>query len=252
MVVPENKIVVVKGGLGNQLFQYSFAKFLSQEFNLKISLDVSWFNTQNLRSFELNNFLIKSEFEVINSNRNFFNKLISYRSENFFTQLLKKEILPPIKFFDGYWQDIFFAKYLKYKNFNTEKLYKNNQDEYYVIHLRRGDFTTSRVHHTLPNSYYIENLELYRDKKLYILSANENDALQFIEELKINATYLPTNEISAFNLILNASGGISSNSTYCWWAIYLSKSRNWILPYRWLKKKNIFEHNLAIENTIIA
>ena len=58
-------------------------------------------------------------------------------------------------------------------------------------------------------------------------------------------------EVDSFGLIFNAKGGISSNSSFCWWAIYLSENRNWIMPYQWLKKENIFDKNLQIKNTLI-
>ena len=45
------KIVYIKGGLGNQLFQYAFANFLSRKFNFDITLNISWFHNQKLRKF---------------------------------------------------------------------------------------------------------------------------------------------------------------------------------------------------------
>ena len=55
----------------------------------------------------------------------------------------------------------------------------------------------------------------------------------------------------AFNMIYNSSGGIASNSTFCWWAINISNCKNWVLPFRWLDKINIIDHNLSIKETII-
>ena len=46
------KIVKIKGGLGNQLFQYSFALFLKEKFGLKVILDISWFQKQTKRNFD--------------------------------------------------------------------------------------------------------------------------------------------------------------------------------------------------------
>ena len=58
-------------------------------------------------------------------------------------------------------------------------------------------------------------------------------------------------EVEAFGLIYNARGGISSNSSFCWWAIYLSDNRNWIMPYQWLKNESIFDKNLQIKKTLV-
>ena len=107
----KNKIVAIKGGLGNQLFQYAFAKYLNQTFNISIKLDISWFKKQSLRKFELDKFVINNSFENIDYPLSLINKITSYRSEKYFTKLFKT-ILPPINYFNGYWQDNFFAKYL--------------------------------------------------------------------------------------------------------------------------------------------
>ena len=32
-----NKIILLQGGIGNQLFQYSFGKFIENRFNIKVS-----------------------------------------------------------------------------------------------------------------------------------------------------------------------------------------------------------------------
>ena len=252
MVNPKNKIIKIKGGLGNQLFQIAFAEYLKNQFKLNIKLDISWFKNQKKRSFLIDDFLIKPKFEIINYNNNFIDKVFSYRSENLISTLLKKKKLPKINLFNGYWQDLFFAKYLKEKIVLNKKFFNEKKtEEYYIIHLRRGDFLDSKVHYILPDEYYARNVKFFDDKKIYLLSSDENEAIGFLKKTNIKAEFLNTNEFDAFNLILNASGGIASNSTFCWWSIFLSKNRNWVFPYRWLKKKNIFEHNLNIEGVII-
>ena len=56
------KIITFKGGLGNQLFQYSFYLFLKKFKNDNIKLDTSWyykFNNKKKRNFILNDILSK-------------------------------------------------------------------------------------------------------------------------------------------------------------------------------------------------
>lgn len=59
-------VVRLKGGLGNQLFQYAFGYTLAQKSNSKLALDVDWFETEGnvpwlaKRSYELNKFTIPS------------------------------------------------------------------------------------------------------------------------------------------------------------------------------------------------
>ena len=158
----------------------------------------------------------------------------------------------PINFYDGYWQDIFFANFLKDKKFfKSDVLKKKIKEDYYVIHLRRGDFKSSKAHIVLSNEYYLKFLDVFKDKKIYIISEEEEDAINFKTIIKLDIEYYKCNDLEAFSIIHNAMGGIASNSTFCWWAIFLSDTRNWLMPYQWLKKINIIDSKLAIPNTIL-
>ena len=37
------RVVKISGGLGNQMFQYVFGKYLSKKYNEKIYYDVDWY-----------------------------------------------------------------------------------------------------------------------------------------------------------------------------------------------------------------
>ena len=71
------------------------------------------------------------------------------------------------------------------------------------------------------------------------------------DELKIDLKIKPIecNYIDAFNIIYNSKGGITSNSTFSWWPIFLSKNNNWVFPKKWLINKNIYQANLFIPGT---
>ena len=49
--------VKIIGGLGNQLFQYFFARSLKLKFNINVQLDLSDFEIYKLHQYNLNNFL---------------------------------------------------------------------------------------------------------------------------------------------------------------------------------------------------
>jgi hypothetical protein len=254
MVNKNFKTIKIKGGLGNQLFQYAFALFLKNKFHAEINLEISWYKEQSFREFQLNNLLANNEFSLVNSVPSFFNKRIyrSYLSENLITFLIKKNLFLPINFYDGYWQDIFFANFLKDKTlFKSNILEKKINEDYYVIHLRRGDFKSSKVHIVLSDEYYLKFVEIFKDKKIYIISEEEEDAINFKKKIKLDIEYYKCSDLEAFSIIYNAIGGIASNSTFCWWAIFLSESRNWLMPYQWLKKINIIDSKLAIPKTIL-
>jgi len=245
------KIVTFKGGLGNQLFQYSLAIYLKQELNQKVKLDLSWFKTQDKRKFLLNDYL-KVEFDIIDENStNLFDRIISYRSEKIISKFLKKKKIRFINNFNGYWQDIFFASHLSLSHFDQSLFKKEfNETEYYIIHYRSGDFKQSKAHNILSLNYYTKAINFFKDKKIFLLTADIEDLdKNFLEENNIE--YLNLNEKDAFKIIFFAKGGIASNSTFSWWPIYLSKCKNWVLPYNLLKKKDIISANLHIPGTLL-
>jgi hypothetical protein len=254
MVNKNSKTVKIKGGLGNQLFQCAFALFLKNKFNIPVNLEISWYKEQSFRRFELNNLLADNDFLLINSAPSFLNKKINHSplSENLITFLIKKNFFLPINFYEGYWQDLYFANFLKdITFFKSDILKKIINEDYYVIHLRRGDFKSSKVHIVLSDEYYLKFVEVFKDKKIYIISEEEEDAINLKKKIKLDIEYYKCNDLEAFSIIYNALGGIASNSTFCWWAIFLSESRNWLMPYQWLKTLNIIDSNLAIPKTIL-
>ena len=129
--------VLLNGGLGNQLYQYSFGRSLSIKHKCKLNLDVSIFDTFHntwKNSYRLNNFKIHSD-TIISKNFNFFqllnlrlitkifrknvikfnfSKLILNKKFNkiFFDWDFKKQRTDILKISDvnsiyfGYWQDI--------------------------------------------------------------------------------------------------------------------------------------------------
>ena len=51
----EKKIVRIWGGLGNQLFQYSF-EILEKNFKQRVIFNIEWFNKNNKRKYILDHF----------------------------------------------------------------------------------------------------------------------------------------------------------------------------------------------------
>ena len=63
--------VKIKGGLGNQLFQYAFGRSLSSDLNTELSFDLSYFDTEYSKSlrhsiYALKLFNIKENIDTIN------------------------------------------------------------------------------------------------------------------------------------------------------------------------------------------
>lgn len=168
-------VIEIKGGFGNQIFQFAFAKYLS---DLGCEVKV---NFQNISKFNLNHecfgFELSSKFMVYILNLIYkFNesKKLNFIFKIFFKNIFQKFAKPEhfsvdkIKFFnhfDGYWQDVLILE--KYKNYVKESLekyesFENSKGNYEIngltlLHVRRGDYIDLNENLTL--SFYEEAID---------------------------------------------------------------------------------------------
>ena len=113
----------IKGGLGNQLFQYATGKYLSILNNSELLLDISWYDNNKDKKFLLKNFNIDIKIAsdslirkfYSNSSNKLFKKLLNtikelngykiYKEKTVFK--FDSEILKKNKniYLNGYWQN---------------------------------------------------------------------------------------------------------------------------------------------------
>ena len=111
-------IVKVFGGLGNQLFQYSFGLYMSKKLNRKVLFDFSYFETNNFRkpsilefNFEIEKapdtlvkkYLLFKSFKL----NSLYNRV--FNSKSYYEREAQLNLTQPILFFHGYWQKNIFA-----------------------------------------------------------------------------------------------------------------------------------------------
>lgn len=184
-------VIRLKGGLGNQLFQYAIGYSIAKRLNQKLLLDPS--SSSNMTKRKIGILDMKLEFfEVINTNElpkyievyknKYINKLIRvlYKNEEYF---IKKNYLLETKetyiedlmfrvfediYLDGYFQTpLFFAENRKdlirqlVPNYTPENQYLEEYNKIVncnsvAIHIRRSDFVDShnKFHYLLSASYY--------------------------------------------------------------------------------------------------
>lgn len=250
-------VIAIKGGLGNQLFQYAFCKYVKQFINKNVFIDKSWYINQISRDTNREYLLDKYLLNVFGDYENSFSgfkKKVNSRLEKLINFLYKRNFLYKFQYYNGYWQDIFYAKYLTVNDFKNNFFEKIDflEKDYLVIHGRFSDFDKSKLHYTLDKRYYEKALENFNDQiKIYAISDDEDRMRKIINELPFEIEFVELDEPSAYKLIYNAKGGVASNSTFCWWPVYLSKNSNWVFPKFILKKKTIYKKNLYIEKTKI-
>jgi len=247
--------IIAKGGLGNQLFQLSLAEYLNKIFKnkKKIQINTSWYSSQSKRVFDIKKYY-KFDFRTTNSKLTLSDRILSYRSEKLHSLLLKKKYVFFQKY-NGYWQDEFYARHLNIENFDKNLFFKKKYlpSKYYIMHFRGDDFFSSKSHIVLEVEYYIKTLKFFLDYPIIAIGdkIHANDILKKINNNKIK--YLDLNEYDSFSSIINSNGGIASNSTFCWWGIYINLIKNsnnkFLFPEVWMKNINYSSSKVRILNS---
>lgn len=231
----------IMGGLGNQIFQWAYGKYLSIVHETPFYLDTSFYDRNDFRAFSLNKFpnisynLIKypsntpQDITIIYDNFHY-NK-IDYKTNHHY-------------YLGGYWQS---EKYFK----NIENIIKDNLEptdsikdkllsSYPVsnsvsIHIRRTDYLAlSTIHHVQSISYYEEALNLIKYKNILVFS---DDIDWCKQNLKFqNMIFVENNDnIEDMWLMSLCEHNIIANSSFSWWGAWLNKNKNKtvIAPSKW-------------------
>ena len=212
-----------KGRIGNHLFQYVFARLLAIKNNL--FLKTKWDFPKLIKSTKHENGKVfKFPIKIISDDINCDPEFKEYN--------LDKPLGKAKYILDGYFENSnFFNKNEKLIKsfFILNKIEKNTED--IVINLRLGDFGTAR-HPILHPKFYLDILEKETFKKLYIVGSRPDEPyLKFFR--KYGPIIVPTHPINDFHFIRKFDKIICSNSTYCWWAAFLSEANHIYTPDKW-------------------
>lgn len=205
------KIVKLKGGLGNQLFQYSFARLLGETTNEEIKLDYSSYKTNNndkVRLPRITNFNIRLEScnEIELSKILYFRRIglpnsLMYKAAIWFESkfndsyflsprgYVDPNIIKEYSYYDGYWQSIRFINPVKHliikeltpkyeisqKTKDTLSYFQENNTVF--IGIRRGDYLKEKeLYGSFDSSYYIKAMDYiscYVKNPLFVVFSND-------------------------------------------------------------------------------
>lgn len=211
--------VELRGRLGNQLFQYVACRVVAERLGIKHSIPNDWLGHE-LFNIPKNNFI--KQPNVFNEGDNAYNKGILKVTSN--THLF------------GYWQS---EKYfIDYEDEVREWYSISDTDidrDECVIHLRAQDAYLSSSY-VLPVSYFLKAKQLIKDFNPGISFTIVTDNIPIARKYFNGDRIQSSDIINDFSIIKSAKYKILSNSTFSWWAAWLSlpSSKMIIAPRRWM------------------
>jgi len=262
-------IVRLRGGLGNQLFQFAAAHALAVHKGADLRSDLYTYTKHPLRKYELHNFNIDlpeaTRDEVhqftgsnlvaryLNKKNNYFNcpNVFAQPHYHFYEDFFS---LPVPIYLSGYWQS---EKYflnvsdaLRKMITPSKPLDPKNADlvstvqscDSVAVHIRRSDYTQTGFFKTMDLDYYRRAFEAIGKKisnpRYFIFSDDIAWSRQQLSDLK-DVTFVDHNKGDhSFKdlLVMSACRNqVIANSTFSWWAAWLNPSANKtvIAPQTW-------------------
>ena len=264
--------VIIKGGLGNQLFGLFYAYKISLQLNQKVSLNLTnyFLSTRNDRLFILES-LYPNLFEDFTKSKSFISKLlflyVKIHEKIFIRQ--KSDRLPgdnpfvinywPKKYIhSGYFQKINSSdldkRSLSLMKKKMEPIIRRKKLNLLAIHLRRGDYLSKNhyIHGIILEKY------LYKEARKILKKENFDGITIFSDSPElINKKIFKNlheniildkggNPFEVFKRMINHKGLIASNSSFSLWAGLLGEMDYFSIPYFWMH--NIKSELLGLED----
>lgn len=278
----EKKIALVElmGGLGNQLHQLVFAKYLEKnDFNVYVS--EKWYNSKSFvdgttkREVEVNlidfglkkvNNKLHLKFQTLDKvlrnpfSRKFYNsnsnKIYRFYSGDDFN----KQSFHKYSWFKGYWQNrdyltIDKAEVIKFLKKNINFKLENNYSSNTLVHIRKSDYISWGE--DLPNDYYLKSLKILSDRNLLTNYDIFTDDLNIDRNNDLymncnNLIYNPDeNPIKVLSKMMSYKNFIIANSSLSFFAAFLGSDKSSIITYPepWFKS---ISHKTYRESNWIA
>jgi hypothetical protein len=266
-------ILRLRGGLGNQLFQYAAGKSLALYHNTAFKLDLYFYKTHNNRKFELENFNIPIELasrdevhEFTGSNPviRYINKRENYlRCPSVFAQPHYHFYedyfgLPGNLYLSGYFQCEKYFQQISSEIFkwytpakpldavNTTLVNEMLSKESVALHVRRGDYTNQYASFfvTVPDEYYKKAIQEIKSRttnpSFFVFS---DDIAWCKANLALDgAVFVEHNKgddsFKDLLLMSHCKHNIIANSTFSWWGAWLNSNPNKVViaPRVWFRE----------------
>lgn len=268
-------IVHLMGGLGNQLFQYSFGRNIALKNNCELKLDISSYENYEWHEYSLAPFNVEAtiasthEIKKLHEKHNrLFNKILRKTINKGIIKYIEKSIsfndeylhIQSPAFLSGYWQSekYFIENKSIITNELTIKVPASDENQKLLndinncnavsLHIRRGNYVSvkefNQVLGTCSLEYYASAIK-YIEERLpnpvfYVFSDDITWAKQnLLSEHKF--VFVDINDAKHdyedVRLMQHCKHHILANSTFSWWGAWLNKSPEKIIiaPEQWFQ-----------------
>ena len=265
-----NKLIFrLKGGLGNQMFQYAFARSLNLKYpTSKLYLEYSLLNQERSRKLGLIHYKISKELFVCDNNIFRFNNpiynwiLFKFSSTPYYFERKVSDFDSHISsirhgIFDGYWQSPrYFDKYkailseeftpLKLDRDISKQCDKIENCNSVAVHIRRTDYlqkSNKSIYANCSKKYYSNCIKfickVLEKPEFFVFSDDYNwvKKNQIFDGLNYN--FVSNKDFEDIFLMSKCKHFIIANSTFSWWGAYLGEKPNSIIlaPTNWFNPK---------------
>ncbi len=258
----------LNGGLGNQMFQYAFSRYLSYKYGQQICFDFSQFSNSD-RNYCLDLFPLEADLildlKCVKNLQDYKSSQLQEEDFRFTEEALSVfdgyDLNNRIVLISGYWQSPkYFDKISDIIHDNFQNIYKLSgvycnieqmikTTESVMVHIRRGDYLYKdnlQKHGIVDVDYITKGMSYFKTKLpgafFFIFSDDlswcrrnipQCDNIIFIEKDLDEGR-------SSFTLMRQCKHFLISNSTYSWWAAWLSESplKRILCPKKWFCLNN--------------
>lgn len=260
----KHKLMIVTGGLGNQMFEYAFLMALRSK-GYKVTIDTSYYDYVKMH----NGYELERVFGIQESLVNkqglhllWLRFLNRFRPKYFYLaddMTFNQAYLDrPANYIWGYWQD---ERYFKEIELSVRDIFKfQNIDEHnktiaqtmskicsVSLHVRRGDYSEFGMN-LIGEEYYSKAIEHIRETVgnelfFYIFSDDAEVAKRIADTMGIRYTMVSHNQggdsYKDMFLMSQCKHNIIANSSFSWWGAWLNSNKEKIVvaPKNWDSQK---------------
>jgi len=269
-------IVKLKGGLGNQLFQYALGRKLSIKNDDELKLDATGYDYDGLRHYALKDFKIEAtlaNLKEINGLK-YPHRLLSKTWRYFSFKVLRKfhigyeeEALKKTGdiYLDGFWQSYKYFQDIE-EVIKKELVLKKDRSEEIILlmekikntnsvslHIRRGDYVNNNYHDLCSPQYYqkaVGQLETKVSSPTFFVFSDDIEWVKNNLSIKHPTEYVSNPKLSDSEelfLMSQCQNNIIANSSFSWWGAWLNNNptKTVIAPNRWVNN-----HSVKIDDLI--